>query len=349
VFGDRVFRGRPIRIARYTTRVGNAQVSVVIAETLRKRISATRRILTTVVLTDILQLAGTLLLVWLAVRYGVRPLRALGEQIAQRSGRDLAPLDPGPVPAEVRPLVSALNSLFDTVRAAARAQQQFLADAAHQLRTPLTGLIAQLDLLARDSSSEPLRGRLSALHEGTRRLAHTANQLLALARSERSATTPDDFQPVALPLLVGDVVAHQLDRSLAAQIDLGADSAPASVHGSEWLLRELLANLVDNALSYTPAGGRVTVRCGSGPGGAFLEVEDDGPGIPAAERQRVRERFYRLRGTRGDGCGLGLAIVEEIARAHEADFVIGEGAGGRGTRARVEFRPPAAAQRLSAG
>lgn len=338
-FGDGSLHGQPIRFVRHAAVIGGrTPVTIMIGETTRKRSAAIRRIITSVVLTDIVQLAGTLLLVWLGVRYGVRPLRALGEQIAQRSARDLAPLDRAQVPAEVRPLVHTLNALFETVRDSARAQQQFLADAAHQLRTPLTGIIAQLDLLARESGSNGLAPRLLALHESTRRLAHTANQLLALARSERSATTHDDFAQVDLEALATDAVAQYLDRSLLAHIDLGAEASPARTLGSLWLLRELLGNLVDNALAYTPAGGRVTVRSGTEGALAFLEVEDDGPGIPADQRMQVRERFRRLPGSPGNGCGLGLAIVDEIAHAHDARFVITEGADGRGTRARIDFR-----------
>ena len=335
-FEDGTFRGQDVRIANYATRVGNAAVTIAVAETTRKRSAATARILSTVLLTDMLQLTGTLLLVWLGVRYGLRPLRALGRQISQRSARDLAALD-APVPAEVQPLVDALNTLFATVRTAARSQQQFLANAAHQLRTPLAGIIAQLELLARDPAAGVLRERLLDLHQGGRRLAHTANQLLALARAEPSANTHDDFKVTDLKVMLGECVAEHLDRSLAAGIDLGADAQSVRVLGSAWLLRELLANLIDNALRYTPAGGSVTVRSGRADAGAFLEVEDDGPGIPVALRDRVRERFYRLPGTSGNGCGLGLAIVEEITRAHDATFSINDGAGGQGARVRIEF------------
>lgn len=337
-FSDGVFRGEAIRMVSHPTRVGDTAITITIAETTHKRATAIRSILTSIVLTDIVQLGGTLLLVWTGVRYGVRPLRALGEQIAQRSARDLAPLDRARVPTEVRPLVNTLNALFETVRDSARGQQQFLADAAHQLRTPLSGVIAQLDLLARESGDNALGARLRALHEGTQRLAHTANQLLALARSERSATTHDDFHVVDLEALATEAVTQYLDRSLLAHIDLGAETAPARTVGSAWLLRELLGNLVDNALIYTPAGGRVTVRSGTHGTTSFIEVEDDGPGIPPEERSRARERFHRLPGSVGNGCGLGLAIVDEIAHAHDATFSIESGAAGIGTRTRIDFR-----------
>lgn len=337
-FRDATLRDAPIRVAVYATRVGRTPVTIAVAETRHKRENALRRILASIVFTDLAQLVGTLALVWLGVRYGVRPLRALGDQIAQRSARDLAPLDAALVPAEVRPLVHTLNALFETVRNAARAQQQFIADAAHQLRTPLAGLIAQLELLDREALSDEQHARLRALHDGCVRLAHTANQLLALARSERTATTHDDFARVDLEQLASDAVAQQLDRSIAAGIDLGAETTRVHALGSAWLLRELLGNLVDNALAYTPRGGRVTVRSGSDGARACIEVEDDGPGIAPALRERVRERFVRLPGSPGSGCGLGLAIVDEIARAHDAEFTLDAGAGERGTRARVAFR-----------
>ena len=337
-FVDASLNDAPIRVAAYATRVGRTMVAIAVAETLHKREHALSRILASIVFTDLVQLVGTLALVWIGVRYGVRPLRALGEQIAQRSAHDLAPLQAAPVPAEVRPLVHALNALFETVRDAARAQQQFIADAAHQLRTPLSGIIAQLELLGREAAPGELRERLQALHEGGVRLAHTANQLLALARSERTATTHEDFARVDLQQLAMNVVAHNLDRSLVAGIDLGAETARSHAMGSEWLLRELLGNLVDNALAYTPRGGSITVGSGVDAQGAWIEVLDDGPGIAEEYRASVRERFMRRPGSPGDGCGLGLAIVDEIARGHDATFTLDGGMDGRGLRARVTFR-----------
>ena len=337
-YQDAIYRGQPIRIASYTTLVGDANVTVAVAETVHKRAYAARRILISIVLSDGLQLIATLVLIWLGVRYGVHPLRALSAQISARSARELSQLDQTTVPSEVRPLVQALNGLLESARTAALAQQQFLANAAHQLRTPLAGIIAQLDLLAHDPEAGVIRDRLVGLHAGTRRLAHTANQLLALARAEPSANLAHDFRRVDLAVLVADIVTQHLDPSLLAQIDLGAEAEPASVQGSEWLLRELLSNLVDNALQYTPPGGRITVRCGVFDRGAYLEVEDDGPGIPEADRAHILERFYRVPGSPGSGCGLGLAIVDEIARLHDAELTIGTAPGAHGTVARVNFR-----------
>ena len=175
------------------------------------------------------------------------------------------------------------------------------------------------------------------LRDGMGRVAHSANQLLALARAEPSANLADQFQNTDLAPLVERVIERNVDRSVKARLDLGADLEAASVAGSAWLIEDLLGNLVDNALNYTPAGAHVTVRCGGGQSEPYLEVEDDGPGIPEAERSRVRQRFYRLPGSQGHGCGLGLAIVEEIARLHRAVVTIDAGAGGHGTKIRVQF------------
>jgi two-component system sensor histidine kinase TctE len=296
--------------------------------------------LISILLTDTLQFAAILLLIWVGVRLGLRPLIALRAQIDSRSAQDLAPLDETRVPGEVLPLTQALNRLFATVRSNAQGQQQFLANAAHQLRTPLAGLQTQLELLRHDTDAAGVRERLIALLEGTRRLSHTANQLLALARAEPTATAAADFGDVDLRELAEEAVAKHFDRALRQHIDLGVEAARARARGSAWLLREMLANLVDNALAYTPADGRVTVRCGVTAGASaqsYVEVEDDGPGIPPDQRARVTARFYRPPGTSGDGCGLGLAIVDEIVRGHHATLEIGSGANDRGTRVRVTF------------
>lgn len=341
VFHDAEFAGHSIRAATYRIPTPAGSAAITVAETTVKRQHARRRLLASIVANDIAQLAGILGLVWLGVRLGLRPLVALREQIDSRSARDLAPLDESDVPGEVQPLTRALNRLFATVRASAQGQLQFLANAAHQLRTPLAGLQTQLELLLHEPAAAPLRERLGSVLDGTRRLTHTSNQLLALARAEPTAAAAADFAELDLRELAEDVVARQFDAALRRHIDLGVEASSVRVHGSAWLLRELLANLVDNALTYTPGEGRVTVRSGylaeENPARAYIEVEDDGPGIAAEQRARVLERFYRAPGTPGQGCGLGLAIVNEIARAHNAALQIGSGARERGTRVRVTF------------
>jgi two-component system sensor histidine kinase TctE len=356
-FVDADYRGEPIRSATYRLTDAGSAIAITVAETTNKRRSAMHGMLTYIVASDLMQLLATLLLVWLGVRIGLRPLLALRDQIAQRSAHDLAALDEAEVPSEVRPLTHALNRLFATVAEAATAQHRFLADAAHQLRTPLAGLQAQLELLAtdlagQDPSSAALRERVTNIHAGMQRLGHTANQLLALARAEPAANPTDDFRALDLQTLAEDAVTAHFDHALKRHIDLGVEAESAQVRGSAWLLREMLANLINNAIAYTQANGRVTVRCGlaktsagSASAGSttatapqpFLEVEDDGPGIAPHERARVRERFYRVPGGSNSGSGLGLAIVDEIARAHHATLDIASGADGNGTRVRIDF------------
>ncbi|MDO9258980.1 MAG: sensor histidine kinase N-terminal domain-containing protein [Polaromonas sp.] len=312
-----------------------------------------------------------------AVRRALRPLYELKEAVERRSPRDLSALDPQASPDEVRPLVLSLNRLFDLVNAQAESQARFVADAAHQLRTPLAGLQAQVEAWAqtvnrsgqadwRDRSASTgenlaVQGsaeitlsaeQINKLRSAARRTSQLANQLLALSRADASHMAGQPVHRVDLKDLCESVLALHLDAASAKGIDLGLEVRFAQVSGHEWLLRELLGNLVDNAVRYTAPGGTVTIRCGpletrNAAGGAqvFLEVEDDGPGIPAAERARVLERFYRVPGTVGEGNGLGLAIADEIARAHRAQLTL-EAAGSRegvasGLRVRLVMRSPA--------
>jgi two-component system sensor histidine kinase TctE len=283
------------------------------------------------------QLDITLVLVWVGIQLGLRPIRRLRDEIADRSAADLRPIEASAVPREIAPVVVTLNRLFGLLRSSVQGQQQFISNTAHQLRTPLTGLLAQLDLLIAEHDAQPVRHRLLTLQEGIRQLSHTANQLLTLARADPAANIAVRKQPVELHTLVGDVVAKFFDRALLSNIDLGVDVHPVSLQADPSLLDDLLCNLVDNALKYTPAGGTVTVTVGRAADGVHLAVEDSGPGIPADERQRVRQRFYRLPNSPGHGSGLGLAIVEEIARIHDAELDIGPRAQGAGTRVLVRF------------
>ena len=337
-FLDAMLVGKPVRVASYELATAAGPITVSVAGADDSRTGPAHFILGSTWLIGFIQLDITLLLVWIGVHFGLKPLLSLRQQIEARSARELRPLEVAPVPSEVRPLVEGLNQLFAMLGEAARAQRQFVADTAHQLRTPLAGLLGHLEVMMQEPAAAPLRDRLKALHEGMTRLAHSANQLLALARTDPAASLADRFETVDLKALCERILERNLDRSVASQHDLGADIQPVEAPGNVRLLEDLLGNLVDNALHYTPAGGRITVRCGTHHGATFLEVEDDGPGIPEAERSRVRERFYRMPGSQGHGCGLGLAIVDEISRLHDANLTIDSGANGRGARIRVSFR-----------
>jgi two-component system, OmpR family, sensor histidine kinase TctE len=337
-YADVRFGTRELRVATYRLHTTEGTVTVNVAEASDSRARPGRFILASTWLMDFIQVDVTLLLVWVAVHFGLKPLLTVRRQIEARSARELRPLEVAAVPAEIRPLVDALNLLFEMLSEAARSQRRFVADTAHQLRTPITGLLGHLELLMREPAAAPLHSRLAALHDELTRLAHSANQLLALARADPSANVADNFESIELKSLVERVLEQHFDRSVEAGIDMGAEAQPARVNGSARLLEDLLGNLVDNALNYTPRGGRVTVRSGFQDGSPYLEVEDDGPGIPEAERVRVRQRFYRLPGTPGRGCGLGLAIVEEISQLHQGVLTIEAGAIGQGTRIKVQFR-----------
>ena len=197
---------------------------------------------------------------------------------------------------------------------------------------------AQLELLLNDPAAAAIRDRLGPLYESTRGLSHTSNQLLTLARAEASATTSRDFGVVDIKALAEELVLRETDRAVTAGIDLGVDARPTTAHGVEWLLRELAANLIDNALRYVGRGGVVTVRCYQEGRRSVLEVEDDGPGIPVAERPRVLQRFYRSQGAPGTGSGLGLAIVADVVRLHGAELELTQGHDARGLCVRVTFK-----------
>jgi two-component system sensor histidine kinase TctE len=334
---DGDYEGRPVRVITVQVPCGQQACSVSMAETTVKRQRLAREILASSVLPQALLAFLALALVWFGVARGLRPLQDLSREIGERSPRDLRPLDAGKSPAEARPLVDSINHLLGEVAEANRNQQRFLANAAHQLRTPLAGLQAHAELALAQSVPEACRVEIEQVHGASVRTARLANQLLALARVEAGARAESDGSRADLRQVVEGAADEWVHRALERDIDLGFELAAVTVRGNAFLLREALANLVHNALEYTPAGGRVTVRTSSGTAQARAEVEDDGPGIAPAERSRVLERFYRAPGISGTGSGLGLAIVREIAAAHGASIEIGEGEGGRGCRVTLLF------------
>jgi two-component system, OmpR family, sensor histidine kinase TctE len=287
---------------------------------------------------DFVQLNATLVLVWVGIQLGLRPVRKLRDEIAQRSPLDLRPIVESSVPREIAPVVVTLNRLFATMRSSTQSQQQFIANTAHQLRTPIAGMQAQLDVLIAEPKAAPVVDRLHTIREGIRQLSHSANQLLTLARADPGANITTKTESVDLRALTTEVVAKFIDRALQLNIDLGVEIPElVSIDGNASLLDDLLSNLVDNALKYTPAGGSVTVSAGMSQSKRFLAVEDTGLGIPEADRQRVRQRFYRLPNSPGHGSGLGLAIVDEIAHLFGGTMSIAPGAAGNGTRIVVQF------------
>ena len=280
------------------------------------------------------------LVIWFAVGHALEPLQRLTALVKARRVDALDPLpDPG-LPDEVQPLVAALNDLLVRLRGALARERAFMADAAHELRTPLTALHLQMGMLARASGESERTAAMSTLAAGVQRAIRLVEQLLALARQEPRAET--QHSPVRLDELAREIVAELVPLADARHVDLGVAAAqPATVEGDADALRTLLRNLVDNAVRYTPSGGRVDVAVAAPAPGALsgtrLTVSDDGPGIPAEERARIFDRFYRRPGTEPPGSGLGLAIVKAIAEAHGARVTLADGPGGKGLAVAVTF------------
>jgi two-component system, OmpR family, sensor histidine kinase TctE len=334
---DGAYRGHSIRVVALLVPCGGGVCTVQVAETTNKRRTLARNIMLSSLVPELLIALATLAIVWFGVQRGLAPLADLSAEIRSRSARDLRPIDPAHAPEEARPLVAALNQLFRQVAESSGNQQRFLANAAHQLRTPLAGLQAHTEIALAQGMPEAQRAQLEQVHRATIRTARLANQLLALARAEPGGYRADAFAGVNLRAVVENAADEWVHRAMEKEIDLGFGLADAQVTGDALLLREALANLIHNALEYTPHGGRVTVRTGVRNSAPFLEVEDDGPGIAPAERAQVLERFYRAAGTAGTGSGLGLSIVREIAAAHGAQVSIGAGEGDRGCKVALTF------------
>jgi two-component system sensor histidine kinase TctE len=337
VFYDGVIGNEPVRVAAMTVAFAAEPALIQVAETRVKRERMVRQLLASTALPEVAFFLVALAVVWYGVGRGLAPLESLRAELAARAPRDLRPVAEDTAPAEVRPLGQALNDLLRRLGASIDAQQRFVADAAHQLRTPLAALQAQVDAARREPMPPELAATVAHLHAAARRAAHLARQLLTLAAVEPSTGRPFAPERTDLAAVAQARVADWLARADTKAIDLGFELEPAPIAGEPDLLVELATNLVDNALYYTPRGGEVTLRTGCRNGHSFLEVEDDGPGIPAADRERVLERFHRVQGTPGEGSGLGLAIVREIAHRHGGAVEVGLPPAGRGTVVAVSF------------
>ncbi len=306
---------------------------VQVAQTMEKRSLLATEIVKGVMLPQFVILPLAVLLVWLALVQAIKPLHHLEERIRARNPDDLSPLDVQAVPLEVTPLVASVNDLLMRLKDSISTQKRFLADAAHQLKTPLAGLRMQADLAQREgANAEDLKQSLRQIGRASIRATHTVNQLLALARAESSGTVIA-HQPCDLARLTMGVVRDCLPRAMDKHIDLGYEgtepgSPGVTIEGNPTLLSEMIRNLVDNAINYTPSSdgkpGIITARVLVDPfsRALVLQIEDNGTGIAPAERELVFQPFYRVLGNDADGSGLGLPIVREIARQHNATISI---------------------------
>ncbi len=334
-------RGTDVRAITLRTLVSGELILIGVAETRVKREQLKRRILWSLLGLELLLLLLVVAVVRGVLAKGFQPLQDLREDLARRRHDDLSLLAMDATPQEIAPFIRAMNELLMRAQDSARARQDFLANVAHQLRTPLAGFKAQLEWLQAHHRHDSETADSTALMlASTDRMARQANQLLALARSE-----PGDFERrrlgrISLDQLVSESVQQFVQQALQKDIDIGFDLQPTEVQGDSFLLRDLIDNLVDNAIRYTQAGGEVTVSCLTLDACRVLKVEDNGPGIPDSEKDKVFTRFYRLDQTQS-GSGIGLAIVRDIAIDHGAKISVASGADGRGTMFTVEF-PPAA-------
>lgn len=270
------------------------------------------------------------------VRGSLMPLQRVAAEVQRRDAHSLAPIATVPMPLEIAPLIDALNRLLLRLQAAFATQQAFVADAAHELRSPLTAVRLQLQLLDRAPDQAARFQARAALSAAVERAIHLVEQLLTLARNEPRASDAE-LALVALDTCAADAIGDCHALAVARGIELSLDAQPGiMIHGDPDALRALVRNLVDNAVRYTPRGGAVRVRCSSTAEAALLEIIDSGPGIPAAERERAFDRFYRRASAPEEGSGLGLAIVKAIAERHGARVSLADAAGG-GLHVSVNF------------
>jgi two-component system sensor histidine kinase TctE len=334
--------GKRVRVVSTLIAPGHAddQVIVSVAETLIKRSTLTHEILIGMAAPQIALLGIALLLSRTGVNRGLKPLTDLAAQIEALGQGNLSPVPLAGLPREARILVARINDLLARLSNAMRAQKRFVADAAHQLRTPLAAVLLHAERAERapDISSE--REALGALHRSVERAARLSQQLLSLARTDPEAASVLELKPVDLTVLTRQVGEEWIPRALARDVDFGllVPDHAVIVRGDERLLSEALSNLIDNALRYGDRGGHVTLIVEATPQ-PRLSVQDDGPGILPEERTRIFERFYRVQNANGEGCGLGLSIVDEIARLHLATIEVGAGADDRGSRFTLSFKP----------
>ena len=334
-----VVEGIPVRAATiFATGPGGQPVTVTVAETLAKRDAVVRHIMVAMLPLEagFLLLAGAL--IWFTVTSTLRSLDTLSGRIARLDADRLEPVsDLSDVPAEVGPLVTVLNQLIQRLASATEAQRRFVANAAHQLRTPLATMQVQTQRALREADPSRQASALADIQKAMVRLKHMTQQLLSLARAEHEPTRTLEMQALDLAAITRDALEPLTDAAIARSIDLGYDGPASGVwlKAEPQLLRELIANLVDNAIRYGRVGGLVTARVSRQP--LSIAVEDDGPGIPAAERAHVTERFYRLASSPAGGSGLGLSIAAEIASRHNATLSITTPASGRGTLVTIAF------------
>jgi two-component system sensor histidine kinase TctE len=340
------YNGEPVRIAALLQPVYDDSMRgialIQVGETLDARRGLSRKILFDTFIRQAVMVLAVASLVWFAVRLVLRPLMRLKNEVETRALTDLSDVDQALVHKEVRPLVAAMNGTMARMQNLIASQRRFIADASHQLRTPLTVLKTQAELALRENDAAAMRAIVRSIATTTDSTVHLANRLLTLARIEHGGQA-GDMAPVSLPGLVRQVGLELALPAVQKHIDLSLDaSGSAMVDGQALMLHELVANLVDNAIRYTPYGGHIALRVNEIADGVLLEVEDSGSGIAPAERDKVFTPFYRASSsleTNPAGAGLGLAIVHDIVALHGGRIALADADGGHGLKVSIVFPP----------
>lgn len=352
MFRDDEIAGEEVRVAYMFLAAPKASqyVTVQVAETRKKREGLASSIVSGVIVPQFVIVPLAVLFVYLGLARGITPLHRLQRELSRRRPYDLSAVSVEGIPEEIRPMIEAMNGVMQRLEDNLGAQRRFIADAAHQLKTPLTGLRTQTELALTESDPENLRKALKHVAAGTEQLSHLTAQLLSLARAEATSEQAGRFAQLDLREIARDVAMAWADRALEKSIDLSYEEMPHPivVFGSAFLLHEMLANLLDNAVKYTPRGGLVSMHLlirDEAPLYCEVVVEDSGAGIPESERERVFERFYRALGAGGEGSGLGLAIVKEVVDLHGGRIKIRTPPAGGGTL--IVVRIPLAEESLS--
>jgi two-component system sensor histidine kinase TctE len=332
-FWDDTRMGEKVRAVVLDWQVGGHSVRVVAAETTHKRMSASRDAALSAIVPTVLLLGAAIAALILGIRRGLHPLDAMRESLQSRSHRDLHPFDDSRVDMELKALVGALNDMLARLDDAQQRQARFIANAAHQLRTPIAGVITQLDLAK--SAKGDREAHIRQAREGAARLARLAQQILSLAAADPLSNPETKRERVDLAGIVTSHADEWLRMAGNMGVELEFDLNPAPISGNAVLVGEMAANIVHNAARYGARTVSVSTRASNGH--SILEITDNGPGIPIGERERVFERFSRLNPQSTEGSGLGLAIVHEIAQRHGARVELGDSERHHGTRVTVSF------------
>ncbi len=345
LYYNTILKGAALRVVAYalpkSPDAGSSDVYVLVGETLTKRSDMTKEIMLSMLVPQLLIILLVSALLFFGIKRGLQPLDQLQTDLKKRNINDLSPVDNSKAPTELRPLLNAFNDLLARVGGAISKEQRFITDAAHQLKTPLAGLKTQAELALREKEPSKVSHALEQINQASGNLAHMVNQLLLLSKAEPDGATFLNLAPVDLRILAQEATGDWVAAALQKNIDLGFASSIKNliVNGNAQLLRELMNNLIDNAIRYTPAGGNITVGVKQENLTLIFYVQDSGIGISAENQGIVFERFYRVLGTQQEGCGLGLTIVQEIAERHGATVSVFSEGEGKGTLFSVSFTP----------